>query len=65
MPDRSEEFEDALSLMDAASRLLSEGDCPFDVAAHLDFAVHRLADHVGTCHPELTGAGRGNGYWLN
>ncbi len=46
MDGRIDEFVDALSMMTAALRLLQEGDCPFDVAAHLDFAAHRLGDHL-------------------
>ena len=46
MDGRTDEFLDALAMMSAALRLLQEGDCPFDVAAHLDFATHKLGDHV-------------------
>jgi hypothetical protein len=46
MDGRIDEFLDALTMMSAALRLLQEGECPFDVAAHLDFATHRLGDHL-------------------
>jgi hypothetical protein len=54
MDGRSDEFLDALSMMSAALRLLEEGDCPFDVAAHLDFATHRLGDHLAGNHLALS-----------
>ena len=46
MDARLDEYMDALGMMNAAMRLLQQGDCPFDVAAHLDFAAHRLGDHL-------------------
>ena len=46
MDGRTDEFLDALAMMSAALRLLQQGDCPYDVAAHLDFATHKLGDHV-------------------
>ena len=46
MDPRIDEFLDALSMMSTALRLLQDGDCPYEVAAHLDFATHKLGDHV-------------------
>ena len=66
MDGRIDEFIDALSMMTAALRLLQEGDCPFDVAAHLDFAAHRLGDHLGVEGHKAGGAlYNGPSTWLN
>lgn len=65
MDDRLEEFTDALSWIDAAYKVLFPGDCPFDVAGHLDFAARRLADHVITIGGPTTSMESWSGYWLN
>jgi hypothetical protein len=65
MYDRLEEFTDALTWIDAAYKVLSAGDCPFDVAAHLDFAARRLADHVNAIGGATINVGSQRGHWLN
>lgn len=65
MEDRLDELAEALAWIDAANRLLCAGDCPFDVATHLDFAARRLAAHVSSLGGPTEATESRGGHWLN
>jgi hypothetical protein len=52
----------ALSLMKDALHLLDEAEAAPDVGAHLDLAIHRLEDQLGSSQSKVL---RGQGTQLN